>query len=639
MRACSLLLMLMVGVWPGHCLALTRVKVVSPDAKIEFVLERDASGRLQHRVACDGRPVLLPAPLGLTLDGADLGSSATLGRAIFQKVEQRFTVLGGHATAASHCREARVPLISGPQKTAWAVEVRACDDGVAFRYRVPGSGVRHIAGEVTTWRLPAGGAAWYQVHNKRKDYEAPFQTSAVSEIPDRLRAPASAVVTPPVSEVTPSANTRGQLATPLTIKSAGGLYTLLTEASLIGYSDMALKADGDDTFSAYFHNQPQGWDWTGEIVSPWRATLIARDLNALVNSDFLRSLSPPAAPELAAADWIRPGRASWHWMVTGRPKLADQKQWIDWTKALGFEYYIIDDGWTRWTSDDNQKDAWACLKDVVEYAASQNVKIWAWVNAKELPDTPARLAYMSRAQSLGVVGLKIDFMKPADVAWVQWYDDTLRDAASQRLMIDFHGALKPSGRERTWPNELTREAVRGREGGKQAGLHDATLPFTRYVQGPADYTPTDFRSEKLKGSSWAHELSMAIVFTSPLLCYGGSPETYLQNDALEILKAIPATWDETVVLPGSEIGVLAAFARRKGDTWFVGVLNGGAERTFKVDLAFLGSGSYRIEDFADSKEQPDAWKPGQSTATARDKYAVDLRNDGGYVARLTRSKR
>jgi len=125
-------------------------------------------------------------------------------------------------------------------------------------------------------------------------------------------------------------------------------------------------------------------------------------------------------------------------------------------------------------------------------------------------------------------------------------------------MVDFHGAVKPTGRERTWPQELTREAILGRESGKLSGLHDTTLPFVRFVQGHADFTPTDFRPDKLGSSHWSHELAQAIIYTSPFLCYSGSPESYLSNPAIDVLKAIPSTWDQTVVLPGSEIGKVAA---------------------------------------------------------------------------------
>jgi alpha-glucosidase len=213
------------------------------------------------------------------------------------------------------------------------------------------------------------------------------------------------------------------------------------------------------------------------------------------------------------------------------PELSEQKAWIDRTKALGFEYYLIDDGWRDWNgSGDN---AWTAMAELVKYARAQGVDIWVWVHCKYVHKPEDRLAYFQRAKNIGIVGLKIDFMEPANTEWVNWYDETLRVAASLQLMVDFHGAVKPTGRERTWPNEMTREAIAGREQGKSPALHDITLPFLRYVQGHADFTPTLFMADRLKGSSYAHELAMAVVFTSPFLCMGDKTTKYLNSVAVD----------------------------------------------------------------------------------------------------------
>ncbi len=199
-------------------------------------------------------------------------------------------------------------------------------------------------------------------------------------------------------------------------------------------------------------------------------------------------------------------------------------------------------------------------------------------------------------------------------------------------MIDFHGAVKPTGRERTWPNEMTREAIAGRKQGKNPSLHDTTLPFLRYVQGPADYTPTLLIPGRLNGSSFAHELAMPIVFTSPFLCMGDNPKNYLNSVAVDVLKALPSVWDETLVLPGSEIGQLAKFARRHADQWFVGAINDLTPRQEKVPLNFLGKGQYRLVELADSAERNDAFVRSERTVTADDTLTLPLRKDGGYVA-------
>ena len=167
------------------------------------------------------------------------------------------------------------------------------------------------------------------------------------------------------------------------------------------------------------------------------------------------------------------------------------------------------------------------------------------------------------------------------------------------------------------------------------GLHDTTLPFTRFVQGPADYTPTDFRVEELRGNSYAHELAQAVVYTSPLFVYSGSPADYLASEALGLMKTIPPVWDETIVLPGSEVGEVAAYARRRGTDWFIAVVNGSTARALEVSLKFLGRGAYKLDQFADDPAKNDAWAHSQATMKRGDKLTINLRADGGFIARLT----
>ncbi|RYX85495.1 glycoside hydrolase family 97 [bacterium] len=583
------------------------LQVSSPNNRVKALITPSALGALTYSVSFNGKTAIEPSSLGITVDDQNLGLNATLGKATTRDFKETYPVTGVHTTATNSYREAIFPVTSGATK--WQLEVRAFDDGVAIRYHVPLQGQHKINGETTTWKLPMGSVVWHQADTS--NYERPFLEQVVEHMtPDAV------------------------IGAPLTAKLPGGLgYAFVSEANTVKYSDMALRAAGNQTVSAIFDKDRDGWNNDGEILSPWRVTMLTPDLNGLVNSDLLRNLCPPPTPELARATWIKPGRGNWHWMVTGRPRLEAQNQWVDWTQKLGFEYYLIDDGWRDWKS--GAKGQWENIKDVVDYATTHNVKIWAWVNSNEVFRPADRLAYFQKAKDVGLVGLKIDFPQRPNTTWVQWYDDTLRDAAKYQLMIDFHGAVKPSGRERTWPNEMTREAIFGRESGKLPATHDTALPFTRYVQGHADFTPTDWRSGRLNGSSWTHELAQAIVYTSPFLCYGGSPDNYLQHPGVDILKSIPSTWDETIVLPDSEVSRMAAFARRKGNEWFIGVINGDEDRPLRIKLDFLGKGSYRADTMADLPANNAGWNRTQKTVSSKDTLTFDMRGNGGYVARLT----
>ncbi len=581
----------------------------SPDGKI-VVIVQDGS-HLNYSVMFRGKPVVAPSALGITVDGQDLGASTQFaGKPVTTEINEQYGVLGVHKTATNHCFSSVIPITGGDKKTPWQLVVRVFNDGVAYRYQVPGDGVRHINDESSEWNVPVGSVLWSQ-NAKNTSYESKYETAIIGQLPKDFKFMAPATLKFP--------------------NNAG--YGMMTEADLINYSDLSLQSTGDSGIKAFFHNSTGGWNNSGEIVSPWRVTVLAADLNTLVNSDIIKNLCPPPAPELANASWIRPGRSTWGWLSCYcAPKLDDQKAWVDRTKELGYEYYLIDDGWREWNGGGDK--AWQALADTVAYAKTQNVAVWAWVHCKYVHQPQARLEYFKRAKSIGLVGLKIDFMEPANAEWANWYEDTLRDAASLQLMIDFHGAVKPSGRERTWPNEMTREAIAGREQGKSPALHDNTLPFARYVQGHADFTPTLFMTDRLKGSSYAHELAMAIVFTSPYLCLGDNPTNYLNSVAVDVLKALPPVWDETRVLPASKIGELSLFARRNGEQWFIGGINDLTPRRENIPLNFLGKGKYQLVELADSPDRNDIFVRIERKVTAKDTLTVPLRKDGGYVAWL-----
>ncbi len=545
-------------------------------------------------------------------DGDDLGADVKLGKSTVRTIHESYSMFGGHAKALNDCRLVTFSVRTAGGET-YELDVRAYNDGVALRSRLPAKAGRKIDGEATEWKMAGNPLAWYQTD--AWGYEGIFQGDRLDSLPPGKK-----------------------IALPITFSLTGGGYALVTEANLLNYSDLAVQVSDDHSFHAYFHASQNGWTTDDAVVQPWRVTLLARDLNTLVNSDLIRNLCPAASPELAKAKWIQPGRSSWQWWSSGDPVYSQQHQWVDWTKQLGFEYYLVDEGWRNWKDDG--KDNWACLRDVCDYAKARGVKIWIWVNSNEVPNAQRRTNLLDHAVAVGAVGVKIDFEPEANVRWVNWYDDTLRDAAARHLMIDFHGANKPVGRERTWPNEITRESIRGHEyhilryHRTLPPPHDTILPFTRFVIGPGDYTPTVFNPKELRGYTWARELAQAIVFTSPFLCYADHPTNYLNNPALDVLKAIPSTWDETIVLPGSEIGKCAVFARRKGTTWFIGVINGGDVTTLDFPLDFLKRGKYQMIQLGDAPDRDDAWQREEKTAKRGDAVHFDLRRGGGCVIEL-----
>jgi len=351
---------------------------------------------------------------------------------------------------------------------------------------------------------------------------------------------------------------------------------------------------------------------------------------------LVEDLNAPPDPQLSHADWIKPGRSAWQWLASGDPIEEEQKQWVDWTSQLGFEYYLIDEGWSKW------KDSWAAIASASAYGKTQKVKVWIWVHSQEVRDPQARKEFFRKALEAGVVGVKIDFPPACNREVSNWYYDVAKDAADVHLLVDFHGANKPTGMGRTWPNVLTREGVRGHEyqiTRYQRLLqpdHDVILPFTRYIAGPGDYTPTVFTSKELQGNTWGHELAQAVIFTSPFLCFGGHPREYLANPARDVLTAIRPVWDETRVLNGSEPGKVVAEARRSGDEWFVAVMNGADATSVDLPLDFLGSGRWKSIQLRDTKDKADAWDRKEGNLTRADHLTVDLSPRGGFVGWIRR---
>jgi alpha-glucosidase len=218
------------------------------------------------------------------------------------------------------------------------------------------------------------------------------------------------------------------------------------------------------------------------------------------------------------------------------------------------------------------------------------------------------------------------------------YQILLRETAENQLVVNFHGSNKPTGEPRTWPNEMTREAVKGMEYSKflTRAKHGATLPFTRLLAGHADYTPVHF-GERRGDTSWAHQIASAAILLSPLLTYAAHPKRILEHPGAEMMKSIPSVWDETIVLPVSEIGEVAVFARRSDDTWFLAITNGLTARSLNIPLSFLDEGEYRALLVRDSEDAAAAIETENTTLRRGDSLAIDLLEGGGFIARFSRS--
>jgi len=370
----------------------------------------------------------------------------------------------------------------------------------------------------------------------------------------------------------------------------------------------------------------------GTITTPWRVVMVGSELNTLVNCDIIGNVSPPPDKKFFPAGlntgWIKPGRAVWKYLDGGENTLDGMKEFSRLAGELGFEYNVVEGFWQRWTE--------AEMRELTDYSRQQKVGIWVWKHSRALRTADDRRKFFQLCNDLGVVGAKIDFFDHEAKEIIDLYQTLLREAAEHKLMLEFHGANKPAGESRTWPNEMTREAIRGLEyrNTQTRSVHNTTLPFTRMLAGHADYSVMHF-GERRRETSWAHQIASAAILTSPVLIYGAHPKSILENPAAELIKSIPSVWDETIALSPCEIGEIAAFARRRGSTWFLAIMNGPAARSIHVPLSFLERGEYQAMLVRDLADEPAAVKIEKTKHIRGDQLAIELRAGGGFIGRFS----
>lgn len=582
------------------------VVLTSPGGNLKVTV--NDGDRLTYEVSESGVPVLASSPLGITVDGEDLGEKAVNGIPARRQVKGTYRIHGNHTSADMNANEMTIPVESHGK--LYGLQVRVQDDGVGVRYLLQPE-MKHIDGESTGWRIAGAKQAGWQ--DFVPCYEGNDHWTDFSKVPEGKR----------VSGL-------------MTVRTADH-YLFLSEADNANAPDFAFVRKGD-TLTTVWYAEPKGYaaDSPERHATPWRTTTVAKDLTTLVNSDLLTNLCPPPDKSI---DWsfVKPGRILWQWCSVGAPKYADQRDWYDAAAKLKWEYYMIDDGWRDWKKPG--QDKWTLLKEVIDYGKTKGVETIIWVDSKELIKSPeARDAYLAKVKACGAVGIKIDFIPDASAKVMQWYDDTLSETAKLGIMTIFHGCTKPTGRVRTRPHALTREGIRGNEWQMtrykrvQAFDHDVTQPFTRFLAGAGDITPLVADPVQLNGYTLPHMVAQTIVSTSPLQCFYDQYKFYVGSPIEDLLREIPVTWDETRVLPGTEPGKAVGFARRKGDTWWLGVMNGGEATQFTVALDFLKTPAKAT--LGEDSRTASAVMRAETTVQPGEKIELNLRRGGGWFARI-----
>jgi alpha-glucosidase len=634
------------------------VVLKSPDGALEMSIGTVRDGQLAYRVAFRGKPVIEWSNLGLEIEGAPvLGAAVAIESSQASSADQTWNSVAGKANPIrDHYNGVTVQTAettAGGRRLA--IEARAYNDGVAFRYFVPEQPSlkqMRITNEATEFRFPTDATTWSLILRD-------FQTSSEDdyhELTIRGLHPEYLVGLPVLLEV------------------PGVAWVGLSEAYIDDWAGLFVHSVIDqNTLTARLAPRVEdptaphiAWPIQGSPVSvirqtpahsPWRVLMIGADPGRLVESNLVVNLNPPSA--IADTSWIKPGKTAWDWwsgpLVKGQPfqggmNTATMKYFIDFSARNGFPYMLVDAGWSapgptppeavgpyaRGT-DLTKFNPEVNISELVEYGRSKNVRIWLWAHWTAINHQLD--AALDQFEKWGVAGVKIDFMDRADQWMVNWYRDVARKAAEHHVLVDYHGAFKPDGLRRTYPNVLTREGVMGAEYNKwsarETPTHNVTLAFTRMLAGPMDYTPggfdnvtrATFEPRNLGPSvmgTRAHQTALFVVFESPFQMVADHPAAYDGQKETAFLKAVPSTWDETRVINGRPARFIT-IARRSGREWYVGAITNWDPREVDLPLSFLGAGAFNAEIYADG---PNA------AAEPKDSVLEKRRVDAGTVLKL-----
>lgn len=539
----------------------TEIKMISPDGHISAeISQRD--GHLFYTIKAGQQLLINNGTMGLVIDGIAYGSYVN-----------SLSILAKRTASTGNKVYHIYTLLLEEAGRKYNIEFRLSNEGTAFRYIFDSKTEQYVTKELTAFVLPKS-RVWFFERNsawKLKSYAGLWQNTTADSL----------------DIISSQGPVQGK---PLLFELPGKKYAMLTEAALYNYSGMRFKALNNRVLQVDF-TEMNGFKVTGSLITPWRVLLYAKDLNRLVNSTMINDLNPEPDQQLYAdQSYIKPARSVWSWITRDKNYMQPEEEmkFIKAASELNFEYTLLDEGWeTIWP------DKWKQLAEICSFAAGKKVGVWVWKNSKALRDPSKRDSFLDSVRNAGAVGIKIDFMDSEAKELIDFEIGFLKACAERKLMVNFHGCHAPTGESKTYPNEMTREGIRGMELNIMKepipAWHNAALPFTRLVLGHGDYTPGLFSN---KGNTTnTHQLALFFLFNSPFQCMAENPVKLLADSqfkpVIPLLKKLPVTWDETIVLKCSVIGEIAAFARRKGDTWYIAAINGSAknkEISFNADF-------------------------------------------------------
>ena len=580
-------------------------KAVSPNGKI--VVEQSAEA---FDVKYQGKQVLSLSSVGVTTSEKDGLTFQQMSKA--KKVKADYQMLSGKRLHCTNKGNEYVLNYQYADGSPMRLVMRLYNDGIAFRYELSDLNNEKLADEKTTFVIPEGIKRWMLQWSD--GYEGFYPMSTTANV-KTLGGFGGSV---------PQNNINTHWGYPLLMEPADGVFALITEANIERRQSASSLYNKGELFNV--KQDQNDLSLSGDWHTPWRVIIIG-SLADVVESTLVTDVSEPN--QLFDTKWIKPGVVSWvYWAYNhGSNDFNIIKKYVDMAVTLHLPYVLIDAEWDE--MDKVASNEGKTIEDAVAYANSKSVKplIWynssvGWINGAPGPkfrlnkpeDREKEFAW---CEKIGVAGVKIDFFSGDNQMNMDYCIDLLQSAAKHHLTVNFHGAPIPRGWQRTYPNLLSTEGVYGAEWynnvptfTKMAAAHNATLPFTRNVIGPMDYTPCAFSdSQHPHITTHAHELALTVLFESGLQHLADRPESFLAQPerVKNFLSDVPNVWDETKLLGGYP-GEYVVMARRKGSVWYVAMINGSDnERTVKMDWSPVKLKGKNISVFADSNDATMPW--------------------------------
>jgi alpha-glucosidase len=624
----------------------------SPDNNLSVTISVD--DQVRWSVSYKDTDVLLPSEIGMVINqDQEIGKNAHIRRRTESAVDRTITAVV--PVKASQIRDQFNQVIL-QCRGDYSIEFRAFNDGVAYRFVTNMNKDIYVSSETAAFNFAGNPLSYFpEEESLVSHYERAYKHVRLDTIPAQRFCSLPALVE--VSDV----------------------KVLITEADLYDYPCMFLYGHSSNGLRAGFppvvletQPKPGSEDRNEDIVKtaeyiartsgarsfPWRVCIIGDD-KTLLETNLVYQLS--RENKLTDVSWIKPGKVAWDWYNALNIYGVDfpsgintdtYKYYIDFAATFGLNYIILDEGWSRTTTHITEANPDIDIAELVKYGASKNIGVILWMLWKPLDENLESI--LNTYATWRIKGIKVDFMQRADQYMVNFYERVTEAASRHKLLVDFHGAFKPSGLPRAYPNMISSEGVKGNENNKWSRdvtpEHTVILPFTRMVAGAMDFTPGAMANAQLNNyhisftrpmslGTRCHQVAMYIVFESPLQMLCDAPSTYYrEKETTAFISKIPTVWDQTVALQARVADYLAV-ARRRSNSWYVGAMTDWTPRELTLDFSFLGEGLYEIEIMQDGIN---AAKYAQDYRLIRDsvdrstKMKIHLAPGGGWAAIVTK---